>query len=178
MDKKKLIMAGGITLVGIAVASALKGKAEAAPPGEGGDEAESKSALEIKVYNLDGTEVPHNSPYSVVEGGSYYFTVRVRNDSAKLGSPASATFTLQAVAAAGGQNLLSPPVKEWSASFGPGEIKTFRVDFAVPSGLTGSGAIAATILSPAPNVAVIAQISEQLTVTTAAIDYRATVWLE
>ena len=115
-----------------------------------------------------GEPVPHDSPATVVDGGSYIARATVTNRSTRLGTPVAATLTIKFYGFAGGFPDLIWPVPEQKVqtfNFAAGQSGEINCSFKVPAGTAGQvGEIGAWVESP--NAVELARGREPLTIIT------------
>lgn len=112
----------------------------------------------------------------LVEGGSYTLTATVTNNSTRSGSPVGASLLMSFSGSVGGVFVLSPSgAGNVQASFGPGESKSFNVNFTIPFGVYGSGGF--TCVVSASGAGTLAMDTISVNVQQAAINYAAQVSL-
>lgn len=137
---------------------------------------QASASISIKVHDMDGNEVHHNSPYAFNEGQSYTYTATVTNTSKRGGVAAPAAFTIHMMSA-GGKKSYSPENVFNSVSFTAGATSAFTHAFTSSIGdAPDSGNLYVTVVPSGGSMAV-ASATEQFTLNVVATVYSATVVL-
>lgn len=142
----------------------------------------SEAGIHIQVYDAAGNLVgslgngmANLAALNLVEGADYTVKVSVTNTSTRAGLPSSANLTVHAFGTAGSNTLLAD-VPE-TASFAPGEARSFNYQMHVPIGSGGqTGSLTATVNDP--NNASLATGTLAVNITAQAIQYGATISIQ
>jgi hypothetical protein len=157
--KKEIVIVGSLAAIALLLSkSTMKA---------GGD----SGTIEIQVYDSQGNLVPHNSPRTLQEGGSYTVQLTVKNTSTRGGASTGATLGVGLHVLTTAYSLIPARVEQYS--FIAGETRSFSYAFNVPLDSGTDGLISAWIEDPARNI--VGQAQESITITSLSTVYGATI---
>ena len=166
-DNKGLMVIGAAAAIAAGLFAWSKAKAE--PPEPPPDEED--TTLSIVILDANGNPVPTNSPANLIEGEDYTLRLTVTNTSTKLGTPWEATLWVRAQVATTQVNIFSYSTQEY---FLASQTRSFEYPFSVPEGIVGDTGLAIGQVDD-PNQNLLANISQEIAILSAAIDYGAIV---